>query len=33
MSTFAPQFRWDEVEPPNYCPNCGAKVLMEREKE
>ena len=21
------QFRWDEVEPPNYCPNCGAKVV------
>lgn len=18
---------WDESEPPNYCPNCGAKVV------
>ena len=18
---------WDEEEPPNYCPNCGAKVI------
>ena len=23
------QFRWDEAEPPNYCPNCGAKVVGE----
>lgn len=21
------QFRWDEVEPPSHCPNCGAKVV------
>ena len=20
---------WDEPEPPNYCPNCGAKVVDE----
>lgn len=21
------QFRWDEPEPPSYCPCCGAKVV------
>lgn len=20
------QFRWDDVEPPTYCPNCGRRV-------
>ena len=23
------QFRWDDVEPPNCCPCCGAKVVIE----
>ncbi|MBR4687081.1 MAG: hypothetical protein IKP01_02105 [Bacteroidales bacterium] len=23
------RFTWDEMEPPNHCPNCGAKVIEE----
>lgn len=23
------QFRWDEPEPPSFCPDCGAKVVDE----
>ena len=23
------KFTWDEMEPPNYCPNCGCKVVGE----
>lgn len=23
------KFTWDEMEPPTYCPNCGARVMGE----
>lgn len=23
------EFDWNDIEPPHYCPNCGAKVVEE----
>ena len=25
------KFTWDEIKPPTYCPNCGAKVVNRDE--
>ena len=25
------EFRWDEVEPPSHCPNCGGEVKVVDE--